>query len=101
VFILESAKHLTPDVSLLDVECRITCFSYDKPLHIDEYSTPFNKIVSAFNRLYVKELLTLNHTSVSSTETGVVRKLPLSSWFRHSTTFAFYVKYFEAWNSSN
>jgi len=51
VFILEAAKHLTSDVSLLDVECRITCFSYDKRLHIDEYNTQFNIIVSAFNRL--------------------------------------------------
>ena len=91
VFILESAKHLTSDVSLLDVECRITCFSYDKLLHTDEYSTQFNTIVSAFNWLIVKELLTLNHNSLSSTETGMVRKLSLSSWFRNSTTFVFYV----------
>lgn len=55
MFILEAAKHLASDVSLLDVECRITCISYDKSLHIDEYNTQFNIIVSAFNRLYVKE----------------------------------------------
>jgi len=101
VFILESAKYLTSDLSLLDVECRITCFSYDKLLHIDEYGTQFNTIVSAFNRLYVKELLTFNHNPVSSTETGVFRKLSLRSWFRNSTTFAFYVTYFAAWSSSN
>jgi hypothetical protein len=97
VFILESAEHLTSDVSLLDGVLLLWQTSAHWWI---QHPVQHNRVYVQQIILYVKEQLTLNHNSVSSTETGVVRKLPLSIWFRNST-FAFYVTYFVAWSSSN